>query len=80
MSKYLAPLGVFIGGSFILLVAFLFMSAIGSAGEQLEAETAAIASTFWNWGMIVGNVKFWVFLILWLVVLYATARAFLKVR
>lgn len=80
MSKYLAPLGVFVGGSGALLVAFLFMPAIGTAGETLAADTAAIASTFWGWGWVVGSVKLWVFLVLELVVLCGTAKAFLSVK
>ena len=80
MSKYLAPLVIFVMGSLILLVAYIFMPAIGVAGEQLAAETAGVASTFWGWSWIVGGVKFWVFLMLWFAVLYATVRAFLKVR
>ena len=63
-----------------MLVAFLFMPAIGTAGETLAADTAAIAGTFWGWGWVVGSVKLWVFLALWLVVLYGTAKTFLAVK
>lgn len=80
MTKYLAPLGVFVGGNFALLVAWLFLGAIGAAGTQLAADTAPIASTFPYWTMVVGNVKFWVFFIFEGVVLYGTAKAFLAVK
>lgn len=80
MTKYLAPLGVFILGNLALLVVFLFLPAIGTAGEQLAADTAEIGSTFWKWSWAVGNVKFLVFVAFELVVLYGTARAFLAVR
>ena len=80
MGKYLAPLVVFVGGNLALLVVFLFLPAIGAAGDQLAADSAAMASTFWNWTMVVSNVKFWVFLIFELLVLVATGKEFMKVR
>lgn len=80
MTKYLAPLGVFVMGNLVLLVVFLFLGAIGTAGEELVEETAEIAPTFWNWSWAAGNLKFLVFLMFEAVILYATGKAFLKVK
>ena len=80
MKKYLAPLGVFVMGNAALLVVFLFLSSIGDAGDQLAVDTAAMAPTFWNWTLVVDNVKFIVFLMFELVVLFLTGKALLAVR
>jgi hypothetical protein len=80
MGKYLAPLGVFFMGNLALLIAFLLMPNIGSAGEQLATDTADMAHVFWNWTWVVGSVRLWVFLTLEFCVLWLTAKAFLKVR
>ena len=80
MKKYFKPFWIFVGGNVVLLLLFLFLPAIGTSGEQLAAETASYADNFWGWSWIVGNVKFWVFGIFEMVVLFLTARAFIKVR
>jgi len=80
MTKYLAPLVVFVMGNLILLVVFLLLPIVGTAGVNLASETEGMASTFWNWTWVVGNVKLLVFLVFNACVLYATARAFLKAR
>ena len=80
MIKYLAPLGIFVGGSLTLLVAFLFLNAVGTAGEELATASAAHASTFWGWTWVAASVKLIVFLALWAVVLFATAKSFIKAR
>lgn len=80
MGKYLTPLWVFVGGNLCLLIAWLFMPAIGTAGTQLAADTANISSTFWNWTWVVGSVKLLVYVAFELVVLYSTAKAFLAVK
>jgi len=82
MTKYLLPLGIFIGGQIVALFCFLFLGAIGGAAEQLAADTEEIASAFWNWAWVSNPnvVKFTVFFFIELVTLYATARAFLKVK
>lgn len=82
MKKYLTPLWVFIGGQIIALICFLFLGTIGSAAEQLAADTESMASTFWNWTWVSNPnvVKFTVFLLVELITLYATAKAFLKVH
>lgn len=80
MGKYLAPLGVFVVGNLALLVVFLFLTTIGNAGDQLLTDAGDMADVFWNFSMVASNVKFFVFLIFELVVLYLTGKAFLKVR
>jgi len=82
MTKYLAPLFTFVGGMIVALVLFLFLGAIGTAAEKLAADSAEMAPTFWNWAWVAqGNtVKFLVFILVILLTLYATAKAFLKVR
>lgn len=80
MKKYLAPLGVFVMGNLTLLIVFLFLGTIGTAGETLAANTSGIASNFWGWTWAVGGVKLWVFLAFEGAVLFATAKTFLKVR
>ncbi len=78
MKKFLAPLGIFVLGQLVLLVVFLFMPAIGNAADNLSAETAAIASTFWGWTWVVTGTQFWVFLGLEGAVLFSAVVAFLK--
>lgn len=82
MGKYLLPLWVFLGGQFIMLFCLLFLNSIGTAADQLATDTAAMAPTFWNWSWVSsGNtVKFLVLIFLELVILFATAKAFLRVR
>ena len=80
MKKYLAPLGVFVGGHLCLLVVFMFMPAIGDASTQLTADTAAIASTFWGWSWVVTGTRLWVWLAFELAILFTTAMAFIKTR
>jgi len=80
MKKYLAPLWVFIGLNLLLLIVMLFMPAIGAAGDDLETDTAAMASTFWGWSWVVGSVRLWVWLGFEAAILFATAKAFLATR
>lgn len=80
MSKYLVPLGVFVGGQVLLLVGFLFFSHINAAGTQLAADTVAIASTFWGWTWVVSSIRLIIFVLAELLVLYMTARAFMALK
>ena len=82
MKKYLAPLGVFAGGMITALLLYLFLGNIGDAADQLAADSAAIAPTFWKFSVVAnGNaVQFIVFLSVLIITLYATAKTFLKVR
>jgi len=80
MKKYLAPLWVFITLNVLLLVAFLFMPAIGTAGEELAEATAETGAFAWGWTWVVGSVKLIVFLVFELLILFITAKAFLAVR
>ena len=82
MGKYLAPLGIFCGGMLLALVLFLFLGTIGDAADKLGEDTAAMAPVFWNWAWVAQGsvVKFLVFIVVILLTLYATAKAFLRVR
>ncbi len=80
MIKYFRPLGVFVGGHLLLLIVWLFLLAVGDAGTQLAADTAAAASTFWGWTWVVGSVKLIVFFVFEALILFATAKAFLATR
>lgn len=82
MGKYLAPLGIFVTGMVFALILFLFLPTIGDSADQLATDSAAYSSVFWNWGIFVnGNfVKFLVFFIVIMGTLFATAKAFLRVK
>lgn len=82
MTKYLLPIWIFVFGQIIALLCFLFLGTIGSAAEQLATDTAGIAGSFWNWSWVSNPnvVKFIVFLFVELITLFATAKAFLKVK
>ena len=80
MSKYFAPLKVFIGGQVFLLIGFLFWGALGDAGTQLAADTANVSSTFWGWTWVVSSVRLLVFLVVEGIILFATAKAFLAIK
>ena len=82
MGKYLAPLGIFVFGMLVALVIFLFLGTIGDTTDQLAVDTAAMAPVFWGWSWIAQGtvVKFIVFIVVILLTLYATAKAFLRVR
>ena len=82
MGKYLVPLGVFAGGQFVALICFLFLNTIGGAADQLAADTAEMAPVFWNWTWVSSGttVKFVVFILIELLTLFATAKAFLHVK
>jgi hypothetical protein len=80
MTKYLAPLGVFLGGNALLLVLMLFFPAIKTSTTQLAADTAGVASVFWGWTWVVSSARLLIFIIAELAILYVTAKAFMKIR
>ena len=80
MSKYLAPLGIFVGGQFLILIVLLFFPAIGSAADQLASDTAGMASTFWGWTWVVSGTRLWVLMVLEGIILFVTAKAFLGLK
>jgi len=80
MKNFFAPMGVFIVGQLVVLFIALFLPAIGTIGDQLAADSAAMAPTFWGWSWVAGSVKFWVILIVEGIVLFSTGVAFLKSR
>lgn len=78
MSTFIRPLLVFLGGNIALLFVILFFPAIGTATTQLAADTAGW--TGWGWSWVVSSAKLFVFVIMELLILYGTARAFLSSR
>lgn len=80
MKKYMLPLFVFVTGHVLLLVAFLFLSTIGTSVETGVAGAADYSGVFWGWAMFSNSsvVKFLVLIIWEMFVLYGTAMAFLK--
>lgn len=81
MKKYLNPLGVFVAGHLFMLIAYLFLTHIGTQVDQLQTDTAAYASTFWNWTWLSGTVVKWIiYLAIEMATLFATAKTFLAIR
>ena len=82
MTRYLGPLWVFVFGSMVALVAFLFLGAIGDAADATHTATANMHSVFWNFDWVSSGttVKWLVFLFIELLTLLATGVAFLRVR
>lgn len=80
MRKYFEPFVVFFGGNLALLVVLLLFPAIGTASTALAANTTAIASTFWGWTWVVSGTRLWVFLGFEAVILWGTAKAFLRLK
>ena len=80
MTKYFAPLRIFVVGHILLLVVWLLMPAVGDAGDQLAAATAANASTFWGWTWVVSGLRFWVWLAFEAGILYVTARSLIGLK
>jgi len=78
MTKFLAPLGIFIMGNLLLLVMFIFFPAIGTASDKLAEETAGFMG--WGWQWAVSSTRLLVFLIAELVILFAVAKSFLSSR
>jgi hypothetical protein len=80
MLKYLAPLGIFVGGNLLLLVGMLLFPAINTANTQLIADTAPIAATFWGWTWVTSGTRLWVFLFCEGAILWTAGKAFLGLR
>jgi len=80
MKKYLAPLGIFAFGQIVLVLVLLFMPAIGSAADEMAAETAGWVAKGWGWGWVSNSTRLIVFIMLELFTLFLTAKAFLSAR
>lgn len=82
MKSFFAPLWIFVFGNVLLLFAFLFMPAIDTAQAQLAADTAAVAATFWGWSWLMtsGVVRWFIYLILEGLILFATFKTFMVSR
>jgi hypothetical protein len=80
--KYFAPLKIFIWGNILLLITFPFFPAIGQVADQLKADTAAHAATFWGWSWIMsqGMVKWLIYAVFEGGVWLATFMAFWKMK
>ena len=80
MKKYLAPLGVFVGGNLLLLVAFLFFAAFGTAGDAVAANASGYGDTFWGLTWVTGSFRLLIYVVLELIILFGTAVAFIRVK
>ena len=82
MTKYLAPLGIFIGGNILVLVIYLILPTVGNIVDADVAGAGDYSGVFWQWGLISSGtfVKFLVMFIAEMLILFATAKAFLKTR
>ena len=80
MSKYLAPLGVFIGGNLLLLIVWLFLPNIGESGTELAEHVGQYGGLFWGMSWAAGAVKLFVVVLGEGLVLFATFRAFLSAK
>jgi hypothetical protein len=80
MSKYLAPLGVFLGGNAFLLILWLFFPALGVVSTELFASTAEHADVFWGWSWVVSSTRILVFVIAELFILFGTLVALLRTK
>lgn len=81
MSKYLAPLGIFVTGHIFMLMLFLFFPALGDSVTALNASVnETVKATFWGWEWVSGSIRVWVFLFSEMFILGATAIAFIKCR
>lgn len=80
MKEFFAPLWIFIGGNFILLLFFLFFPAIGSVQTQLESDIAADAANYWGLSAAITSTRLIIVVLFEGLILFAAGRAFLKLR
>jgi hypothetical protein len=78
MKNYLMPLWIFVGGQFLILILWLFLSAIGTAGDTLA--TNEHISTFWGMTWAAGSIRFIVIIAGELIVTIAALIAFLHAK
>lgn len=78
MRKFFAPLIVFALGQGLMLILFLFMPAIGTAGSQLQADTAGW--TGWGWSWVTSSVELLVYIMVEGVTLFFVGLVFVKGR
>lgn len=77
MGRFLKPLFVFASGQILLLFAVIFFPAVGTAATNLQSSTAAWGAIGWGWTWVVSSAKWLVYIFMELLILYATAKAFL---
>lgn len=82
MRKYMAPLGVFVGGQLLLLIVFLFLSTIGSVADTMATEAASASTWAWgfDWWSDSSVVKMLVVVIVEILTLWAATKAFLGIK
>lgn len=78
MSKYLAPLGIFVGGQVFLLFMWLLLPSIGSAGTTLAGN--AHVSTFWGMSWAANSLRLIVIIAGEFITIIAALIAFLKAK
>lgn len=81
MKKYFAPLGIFVIGNLIMLAAFMFFSAFGTAGDAVAtAATDTYGGLFWGLSWAAGSMRFLVYIFAELIILFSAGYAFIKTR
>jgi hypothetical protein len=78
MTKYLAPLGIFIGGQLLLLILWLFLPQMGDAGAAVAANSHI--DTFWGMEWASNGIRIIVVVLGELFVTGTALWAFLKAR
>lgn len=82
MKNFLAPMGVFLGGQLVLLIALLFLPAVDTQVATLASDTEDIAENFWGWDWLMASgVVRWLIFVIWEgFVLWGTGKAFLATK
>ena len=78
MKNYLMPLSIFVGGQFLILILWLLLPSIGSAGDTLA--TNPHISTFWGMTWASGSVRLIIIIAGELIVTIAALIAFLHAK
>lgn len=78
MKNYLMPLWIFIGGQFLILILWLLLPSIGSAGDTIA--TNPHISTFWGMTWASGSVRLLVIIAGELIVTILALLAFLRAK
>jgi hypothetical protein len=78
VKKFLAPLGIFIAGMVLLLVATVFNPAIGNAVATTQAQIGGKSATFWGLDWAMNSERLLIFIISIALVLLSIFTAWLK--
>lgn len=81
MKKYFAPLGIFVVGNLLLLVSLLFFSVFGTSGDAIaSAATDTYGGVFWGLSWAAGSMRFLVYIVMELLILFGAGMAFIRVK